>query len=70
MVSVNGVTAADKIEIKNSADNSGTALLSFVATASAQSWMFTPGTDIKFDTGIYVDVTLSGGTCSVTTIYI
>ena len=29
MVSVNGVTAADKIEIKNSADNSGTALLSF-----------------------------------------
>ena len=36
MVSVNGVTAADKIEIKNSADNSGTALLSFVANPTAQ----------------------------------
>ena len=70
MVSINGFTAADKIEIKNSTDNSGTALISFVATAAAQSWMFTPGTNIPFDTAIFVDVTKSGGTCSVTTVYI
>ena len=70
MVSINGFTAADKIELKNSTDNSGTALISFVATAAAQSWMFTPGTDIEFSTAIYADVTKSGGTCSITTVYI
>jgi hypothetical protein len=70
MVSVNGVTAADKIEIKNRGDNTGTALLSFVATASAQSWMFSPSAGVEFTSGIFVDVTLTGGgTCSITTVY-
>lgn len=70
MVSVNGATAADKVEIKNSADNSGTALLSFVATAAAQSWMFAPSIGVDFSVGIYADVTLTGSaTVSITTVY-
>ena len=70
MVSVNVATAGDKIEIKNSADSSGTALLSFVATAASQSWMFSPSAGVEFTSAIYADVTLTGSaTCSVTIVY-
>ena len=69
MVSMNGVTAGDKVEIKNSTDNSGSALLSFVATAAAQSFMFNPSVGVSYSAGIYADVSLTGGTVSVTTVY-
>jgi len=69
MVSMNGVTAGDKVEIKNSTDNSGTALLTFTATASAQSFMFSPSVGVAYSTGIYSDESKSGGTITVTVVY-
>ena len=70
MISMNGVVAGDKVEIKNSTDASGSVLLSFVATAAAQSFMFNPSVGITYAAGIYADVTISSGTVSVTTVYI
>tara|TARA_R100001082_G_scaffold83456_1_gene50209 strand:- start:8160 stop:8669 length:510 start_codon:yes stop_codon:yes gene_type:complete len=64
-----GVTIGDKIEIKNSTDNSGTALLTFTSTAANQSFTFTPSMGIAFSTGIYSDETKSGGTITVTAVY-
>lgn len=69
LVSAVGVTAADKVEIKNSADNSGTALLTFVADAANGTWAFYPCVGVTFDTGIYSDETKSGGTFTVTVVY-
>ena len=68
-VDMNGVTAGDKIEIKNSTDNSGSALLTFTATASAQSFMFTPSVGVAFSSGLYSDETKTGGTITVTVVY-
>ena len=64
-----GVTIGDKIEIKNSTDSSGTALLTFTATAANQSFTFTPSMGIAFGTGIYSDETKTGGTITVTAVY-
>lgn len=69
MVGMNGVTAGDKVEIKNSIDNSGTALLTFTATASAQSFMFSPSVGVAYSSGIFSDETKSGGTITVTVVY-
>jgi len=69
MVSLNGVQVGDKVEIK---DNT-TVQLSFVATATAQSWMFDPSVGVNFDHSIVVDVTMSGGgakEATVTTVYL
>jgi hypothetical protein len=64
-----GVTAGDKVEIKNSADNSGTALVTMVADAANGTWAFYPSVGITFDTGIYSDETKSGGTFTATIVY-
>lgn len=64
-----GVTAGDKVELKNSADNSGPALITLVADAAAGHWNFCPSVGITYDTGIYVDETKSGGTFTVTVVY-
>ena len=69
MVSMNGVTAGDKVEIKNSIDNSGAALLTFTATATAQSFMFSPSVGVAYSSGIYSDETKTGGTITVTVVY-
>ena len=61
-----GVTAADKIEIKNSTDNAGDALITIVADAANGTWAFNPCVGITYDTGIYCDETKSGGTFTVT----
>jgi len=61
-----GVTAADKIEIKNSTDNAGDALITVVADAANGTWAFYPCVGITYDTGIYCDETKSGGTFTVT----
>jgi len=63
-----GVTIGDKIEIKNSLDNSGTALLTFTATAANQSFTFTPSMGIAFSTGIYSDET-TGDDITVTAVF-
>jgi hypothetical protein len=66
MVNMNGVTAADKLEIKDGS----TVKLSFVATATAQSFMFNPAVGIDFGTSIVVDETKTGGTITVTVVYL
>lgn len=66
MINMNGVTAADKVEIKDGT----TVKLSFVATATAQSFMLNPSVGINFDTSIVVDETKSGGTMTVTVVYL
>jgi hypothetical protein len=64
------VTAGDKVEIKNSADNSGDSLVTIVADGANGAWTFCPAVGITFDTGIYVDETkASGGTFTVTVVY-
>lgn len=68
-IDMNGVTATDKIEIKNSTDDSGATLLTFTATATAQSFTFTPSMGIAFSAGIYSKETKSGGTITVTAVY-
>jgi len=69
LVSGIGVTAGDKIEIKNSADNSGPALLTIVADAVNGTWAFYPSVGITYGTGIYSDGTITGGVFTVTVVY-
>jgi len=68
-VSFVGVTIGDKIEVKNSADNSGTALITLVATAANQTIQLPGDTGVIFDVGIYYDVTLSGGTATASIVF-
>ena len=69
ILSCDGVTAGDKIEIKNSLDNSGTALCTIVAQATDAVYPFTPVQGITYSTGIYFDETKSGGTFTISAIY-
>jgi hypothetical protein len=69
LVSGVGVTAADKVEIKNSADNSGASLVTIVADAANGTWAFYPCVGITYGTGIYSDETKSGGTFTVTVVW-
>jgi hypothetical protein len=69
LVSGIGVTAGDKIEIKNSTDNTGTALLTIVADGANGTWSFYPCVGITFSTGIYCDETKTGGTFTTTIVY-
>ena len=64
-----GTTIGDKVEIKNSTDNSGAALMTFTSTAANQSFTFTPPVGIAYSAGIYSDETKSGGNITVTVVY-
>lgn len=64
-----GVTAGDKVEFENAVGASGSSLLTFTATAANQSFTFTPSVGIAFSSGIYCEVTLTGGTATITSIY-
>lgn len=62
IVSYAGVTAGDKIEIKNSTDSSGTAQYTCVAAAAngqCAPAIYQAGN--YFDTAIFYDATVSGG---------
>ena len=69
LVSGVGVTAGDKVELKNSTDNTGDALLTIVADSANGTWAFNPCVGVSFGTGIYCDETKSGGTFTVTVVY-
>ena len=69
IVTFDGVTAGDKVEIKNSTDNSGTSLFTVIAQAADVVYTFTPCVGIAYSTGIYSDVTLTGGTCTVSAVF-
>ena len=65
-----GTTIGDKVEIKNSTDNSGTSLMTFTSTAANQSFTFTPQVGIAYSAGIYSDETIaSSGDITVTAVY-
>ena len=70
MVSFDGVTAGDTVEIENHATaDSGTSLCTFVAQAADQNFAFQPCVGIAYAAGIYCDFTLSGGAATVTAVY-
>jgi len=70
LVSGVGVTAGDKVEIKNSTDDSGASLATIVADAANGTWAFYPAVGISYDTGIYSDETIAdAGTFTVTVVY-
>ena len=64
-----GVTAGDKVEFENAVGASGSSLLTFTATAANQSFTFTPSVGIAFSSGIYCEVTLTGGNATITSVY-
>lgn len=69
IVVYSGVTAGDKIELKNSTDNSGAALIPFVAPAANGTFVYAPPVPMPFDTAIYYDETKTGGTFKTTVQY-
>jgi hypothetical protein len=70
MVGGVGVTVGDKIELKNSADGSGTSLITVVADAANGNWTFCPSVGITYGTAVYMDETkASGGTFTVTVVW-
>lgn len=70
IVTYAGVTAGDKIEIKNSTDNSGAALIPFVAPAANGTFVIFPPVAVPFDTAMYYDETKTGGTFKTTVLYV
>jgi hypothetical protein len=69
IISADGVTAGDNFEIRNSTDNSGTALINVDFDSTDQTIIFTPSVGITFDTGIWFEVTLTGGTVNCSVLY-
>ena len=69
IVSYAGVTAGDKIEIKNSADNSGTSNITVVAPAANGTTIVPLPIGTLYTTAIYYDETKSGGTFTTQIFY-
>ncbi len=70
VVSFVGVTIGDKIEILNSRYvGEGTSICTLQATAANQTMYFDPHGEVEADSGLYYDVTLSGGTATATIVY-
>jgi hypothetical protein len=70
LYSYKGVTAGDTIDINDNSAAGGTVLIRFVAPAANGSFFYNPPAPISFPaTGIYYDVTISGGAASVTIQY-
>lgn len=65
-----GVTAGDMVQLRDSLTaGAGTVRLTYVADATDQTYNFAPSNPMKFDTGIYVDVSKTGGAMYVTVVY-
>lgn len=69
MACFDGVTSGDKVEIKNSTDNSGTSKITIVCPTTDDVVVFTPSMGVSFGTAIYCDVTKTSGTLTVTVVY-
>ena len=57
------------MEFESAVGASGSSLLTFTATAANQSFTFTPSVGIAFSSGIYCEVTLTGGNATITSVY-
>ena len=64
IVNFKGVTAGDKVEIKDGLTSSGTVDFSIYASAANGTVAIPLLSGISIDTGIYLDETLSGGGAS------
>lgn len=65
-----GVTAGDKVEIRDSTTaGGGTVIFTIIAITPNEVYEFTPSVGMIFSTGIYHDETKSGGTIYATYIY-
>ena len=65
-----GVTAGDKLELRNGTSTSGTVVYTFVAPAANGSQALPAyKRDILVDTGIYLDETRTGGVLSIELYY-
>ena len=64
-----GVTAGDQVVINDGTIAGGTAKVQLEASGTDGTWVFTPAAGILFGNRISVDVTISGGACSVTVLY-
>lgn len=70
LVSGIGVTAGDKVEIDNSLyADTGDPLITIVADAANGTWAFYPSVGVTFDSGIWYEETLTGGTFTSTVVY-
>ena len=68
-VCADGVTAGDSVELVDGLTGAGTTRWRFIANATDQTHSYCPSNPARFNTGIYVDVTLTGGAVYVTVQY-
>jgi hypothetical protein len=65
-----GVTAGNKLELKNGTTSSGTVIYTFIAPAANGSQQLPQYTkDFIVDTGLYMDATISGGAMGLELFY-
>lgn len=65
-----GLTAGNKLELKNGTTSSGTVIFTFVAPAAAGTYQLPQYTkDFIVDTGLYLDQTISGGAIGIELFY-
>jgi hypothetical protein len=65
-----GVTAGNKIELKNGTTSSGTVVYTFIAPAAAGTYQLPQYTKtLTVDQGIYFDTTISGGVIGLELFY-
>lgn len=69
VVSFAGVTAGDKITLKNSEDDSGTALITVVVPAANGTIVVPLTVGVIFTTAIFYDATITGGAFATTIQY-
>lgn len=69
-VCFDGVTAGDQVVLRDAvAPATGTVLWTYVAAGTDESHAFCPCIPFSCQTGIYVDVTKTGGSMYVTVVY-
>ena len=69
-ICLDGVTVGDSVVVRDSLTaGAGTVRYTFIANATDQTVDFCPCKGMQFDTGLYVDVTKSGGSMYVTVVY-
>jgi len=69
IVSCDGVTSGDKVEFKDALTDTGTSQLSIVFGGTDDIASFCPSIPVRFSTGIYMTMTKTGGTMTVTVLY-
>lgn len=68
-VCMDGATVGDSVQIQDAVAAGGTAVWTFIANATDQSYSFCPCLPWVCNTGIFVDISLTGGACYVTVVY-